>query len=76
MPSVKRDGAITISTFCISLIFLAPSVLIDVLIAPSKLCVPSSSNAGPFMILSQEPVEPTSILVPLGKTGLGVAIPQ
>jgi len=34
---------------------------------------PSEDN---LIILSKDPVEPTSILVPLGKTGLGVAIPQ
>jgi len=44
--------------------------------APNKLCVPSSSKAGPLIILSKDPVEPTSILVPLGYNGLGVAIPQ
>ncbi len=33
-------------------------------------------NGGPLIILSRDPGDPTSILVPLGKIGLGVAIPQ
>ena len=54
----------------------APRVPILVFSAPKRLWVPSSNLAGPLRICSKLPVVPTLIRVPLGSTGLGVAIPQ
>src|SRR6266496_4991467 len=48
----------------------------QVVIAPTKFWLPSSTSAGPNRICSSEPVAPTLMRVPLGRLACGVAIPQ
>src|SRR4030095_14474578 len=57
-------------------IFRAPTLPMQVVIAPTKFWLPSSTSAGPNRICFSEPVAPTLMRVPLGRLACGVAIPQ
>src|SRR5947208_13418086 len=48
----------------------------QVVIAPTKFWLPSSTSAGPNRICFSEPVAPTLMRVPRGRLACGVAIPQ
>src|ERR687894_722589 len=52
LPSVAMDGAMTISTSCISRMVRAPSAAIDWRRAPARFCVPWVVSAGPNRICS------------------------
>ena len=54
----------------------APTKPIQFFNAPIKFCVPSLVDEGPFNKISKAHYLPTDTLVPLGKAGSGVAIPQ
>ena len=55
---------------------LAPTLPMQVTIAPTRFCEPSSSVAGPKRICRKLPVTPTLIRVPRGRLACGVAMPQ
>src|SRR5438094_8995321 len=48
----------------------------QVVMAPTKFWLPSSTSAGPNRLCFSEPVEPTLIRVPRGRFACGVPIPQ
>ena len=76
LPSVLMEGAMIISAWCMSLIVRAPHMPIAVRNAPTRFMVPSATEEGPSRISLSEPRLPTLILVPLGRSGWGLAIPQ
>src|SRR5439155_583637 len=51
----------------------APTLPMQVVIAPTRFWLPSSTSAGPNRICFREPVAPTLIRVPRGRFACGVA---
>ena len=58
LPSVLMDGAMISSVCCSSRMFMAPTEPMQVRMAPTRLSVPSSVNAGPKRICSSGPAMP------------------
>src|SRR5229473_139651 len=54
----------------------APTLPMQVVIAPTKFWLPSSTSAGPKRICFSDPVVPTLMRVPRGRFACGVAMPQ
>src|SRR5262249_7269035 len=75
-PSVLIDGAMMISVCWNSGRLRAPTLPIQVVIAPTRFWLPSSTSAGPKRICFNEPVAPTLMRVPRGRLACGVAMPQ
>src|SRR5205807_4698048 len=76
LPSLTMAGAITISTRWNARRSRAPQTPSAERSAPAKFWVPSSTRAGPARISRSVAFTPTSIRVPRGRLGSGVAMPQ
>src|SRR4051812_8927410 len=75
-PSVRIEGAMMISVCWNSGRLRAPTLPMQVVIAPTRFWLPSSTSAGPNRICFNEPVAPTLMRVPRGRLACGVAMPQ
>src|SRR4029453_17999789 len=76
LPSVLIEGAMMISVCWNSGRLRAPTLPMQVVIAPTRFWLPSSTSAGPKRICFNEPVAPTLMRVPRGRLAGGGAMPQ